>query len=389
MSSATYWSKSVQLNRPMPVPIDIGTSTRCPARRRPAGSVTALRIVAVVVATLLDAACRKSAPPSLETTTRIAERMEPFVGRSVSDGCALDEERRPALGCARWKVLVEVTVPPGSVPNLNRPVAVATSPGSHRPQLHKLTVRKANDPAVDLPPVVISAKMPFRMVDLAAMAGTRAEPGMRLSLQARAAARAHGDPPLDIARGSVLAFGIGLDPDVPRDGLAGVTFRISAETSGGERVLFESTLAADDEGSSRWQDHRVALDAVAGPATRLVFTTQFRLRDGADDWMVAALPLWGADLVPSAEPAQTSCSSRSTPTCRSRGRLRNNLRRRRTSTSCGRRRHRRQCSPCAVDDGCAHEHAHGSLSASNGLRMRGTRLHSDVPTLAKLLADRG
>jgi len=270
----------------------------------------ALRIaahLAVVGAAVLLGGCERPPSGPLVVVSRLTEQLEGADRAFVGDGCPLDAERRPALGCPRWKSVARLVAPAPSEPRQQRLVPIPRRYDAPRPQILQWTLRAPEQSSdVPRPAAAFGVREPFLRVDPAEIAGPDAVPGTRLTLQARQPVPERvRTAAVNVPPGSVLTFGIGVDPGMPHEDVDEVVFEVAAETPAGERRLFASRLAMRDAASFRWSDHRVSLETVGGSGTRFVFTTRLVPRAGADASRTVALPLWGAPeiLAPSRESA--------------------------------------------------------------------------------------
>jgi hypothetical protein len=80
--------------------------------------------------------------------------------------------------------------------------------------------------------------------------------------------------PITVPPGSVLAFGVGIEPLVAGDGALAVEFRVAVEADGRDDVVWRTVLDPGTRAADRgWTDARVPLDAFAGRTVRFRFST--------------------------------------------------------------------------------------------------------------------
>jgi hypothetical protein len=80
--------------------------------------------------------------------------------------------------------------------------------------------------------------------------------------------------PITVPPGSVLAFGVGIEPLVAGDGALAVEFRVAVEADGRDDVVWRTVLDPGARAADRgWTDARVPLDAFAGRTVRFRFST--------------------------------------------------------------------------------------------------------------------
>jgi hypothetical protein len=242
----------------------------------------------------------------LAVHARLLDLMDPSGEVIAGDAVHSTDERRPAFGCPPWQVVGEWTI--GSEEARTRVVAIPEALRTAGPQLLQWAMRKPGQ-LLDAPRVVsvaiLAAHAAEIPVDLPAIGGGEAVPGSHLTLRIRRIVPERvRTSPVQVPPGGVLDFGVAIDPTMPHDDVEAVVFALAAETSAGEQPLFETRLVANDPAAWRWNDHRIALDALAGAEVRFVFTTRLVARAGADPARVAARPLWGAPeiLAPSDDP---------------------------------------------------------------------------------------
>jgi len=243
----------------------------------------------------------------LAVVARLVDLLEPGDASLASGRCPIDDERRPALGCTRWRVAAERTIgrdPPEKPLVVDRP----DGGGPPRPQMLQWSLQGSGKVFDEPRPATIfgatETTLPFDPSEIAGPAP--APPGTRMTLRARPTLPERVRTlPVSVPPGSSIELGLAIDITMPHDDVEAVDFALSAETPDGEQPLFEARLVTGDPAVGRWTDHRVALDRLAGSEVRFVFTTRLVPRAGGDPSRIAALPLWGAPeiLAPSDDPA--------------------------------------------------------------------------------------
>lgn len=207
--------------------------------------------------------------------------------------CPVGDETRPAFGCPfPMRLGVEGNVVPEGG-EIRRRWALPAALVGHDLVLERSFRRGEPDAWTPLPPAIVRAPDAALDVPFPLPADAPAGP---LEVSARASVlpppvQTTITKPVRVERGAVLTVGLGLVPLVRAAGGGGVEARILARTGGGERELLRAVLDPARPESAAWQDHRIALEPLAGESVRFVFET--RPAPGAPPDAPAA-PLWGA-----------------------------------------------------------------------------------------------
>jgi arylsulfatase A-like enzyme len=204
--------------------------------------------------------------------------------------CAVGDEMRPAIGCLFPVQLgVEAGLRPEDGEIRRRYRLPAGVVGAATVLVQPSVRRSEREGWLALPPQAVHD--PGTAVDVRFRPPPGAAEGP-LTVSARVSALPPAEQsvhttPVKIARGAVLAAGLGLVPAVRAVGGPPVEARLVARTARGDRELLRAVLDPASPETAEWREHRIPLDALEGESARFVFSSR-----AAGVGLVA--PLWGA-----------------------------------------------------------------------------------------------
>jgi len=238
--------------------------------------------LAIVMLAVL-AGCAREAP-RLQVVARLfpTEAKKHFGDRAE---CDVDDDIRPALGCAR---LI------GSRPDESGSESASRYRVPRDAAGKPLVVRRLVRPSVEakwenLEPLLRRSADGTIDVPFPGGAGQR-EVFVYLVGDGPSEWRSK---PVAIPPGAVLEGAVALDTLVPADSRAPIAFEVRVATADGERSLYRTERKADDPGG--WYDYRIDLAELAGREASLVLDAT--TLEGAQGSFEIAAPLWSRPLL--------------------------------------------------------------------------------------------
>jgi len=240
------------------------------------------------------AACARSPDMVLEPVHHLLDDLARPLPEGTPLACAVDDETRPALGCAPHLLLARERAIVGEGGRVRRTFGLRRA-GDTSAFLVEPFAQLSDDSSPTALPVAL-VDGPRKDVEVtfdvpSAIAGSSVGVSVYVVPAPPPRGRVKTRPVL-LGPGSVLRVGIGLDPIGSKAGAAPVEFRLVARSRGSRRELVRAVLAPTEADGGRWHDYRQELGTLGGERVRFAFVNRVLARPGERREVPLGFPLW-------------------------------------------------------------------------------------------------